>query len=94
LSMHGEPVRTGSLRSLTIFSGLLGSGVQTLVFLRFSTVVYERGSPETVREPHGFAVKFYTREVLMIILTFCFCHHICFEDELVLLFAMQCVQSH
>jgi len=24
--------------------------------------VHERGSPETLRDPRGFAVKFYTRE--------------------------------
>lgn len=27
-----------------------------------STVIHERGSPETLRDPRGFAVKFYTRE--------------------------------
>jgi len=25
-------------------------------------VIHERGSPETLRDPRGFAVKFYTRE--------------------------------
>ena len=30
--------------------------------VRFSTVIHERGSPETIRDPRGFAVKFYTRE--------------------------------
>jgi catalase len=37
-------------------------GVQTPVIVRFSTVIHERGSPETLRDPRGFAVKFYTRE--------------------------------
>ncbi|KAM1318118.1 hypothetical protein ACFX13_003420 [Malus domestica] len=37
-------------------------GVQTPVIVRFSTVIHERGSPETIRDPRGFAVKFYTRE--------------------------------
>ncbi|KAL8528009.1 hypothetical protein ACS0TY_005719 [Phlomoides rotata] len=37
-------------------------GVQTPVIIRFSTVIHERGSPETLRDPRGFAVKFYTRE--------------------------------
>jgi len=32
------------------------------VIVRFSTVIHERGSPETIRDPRGFAVKFYTRE--------------------------------
>jgi catalase len=36
--------------------------VQTPVIVRFSTVIHERGSPETLRDPRGFAVKFYTRE--------------------------------
>lgn len=38
------------------------AGVQTPVIVRFSTVIHERGSPETLRDPRGFAVKFYTRE--------------------------------
>jgi catalase len=33
---------------------------QTPVFVRFSTVVHSQGSPETARDPRGFAVKFYT----------------------------------
>ena len=37
-------------------------GVQTPLITRFSTVIHERGSPETLRDPRGFAVKFYTRE--------------------------------
>lgn len=37
-------------------------GVQTPVATRFSTVVHPKGSPETLRDPRGFAVKFYTRE--------------------------------
>lgn len=37
-------------------------GAQTPVIVRFSTVIHERGSPETLRDPRGFAVKFYTRE--------------------------------
>jgi catalase len=36
--------------------------VQAPVIVRFSTVIHERGSPETLRDPRGFAVKFYTRE--------------------------------
>ena len=39
-----------------------GPGAQTPVIVRFSTVIHERGSPETLRDPRGFAVKFYTRE--------------------------------
>ena len=35
---------------------------ETDVLIRFSTVAGERGSPDTWRDPRGFAVKFYTRE--------------------------------
>ncbi|WP_439658791.1 catalase [Lentzea sp. HUAS TT2] len=37
-------------------------GVTTDVLARFSTVAGERGSPDTWRDPRGFAVKFYTSE--------------------------------
>jgi catalase len=37
-------------------------GTKTDVLLRFSTVAGERGSPDTWRDPRGFAVKFYTTE--------------------------------
>ncbi|WP_066186480.1 MULTISPECIES: catalase [Gracilibacillus] len=37
-------------------------GKQTPVFVRFSTVVHGNHSPETVRDPRGFAVKFYTED--------------------------------
>ena len=35
-------------------------GVETDMMIRFSTVAGERGSPDTWRDPRGFAVKFYT----------------------------------
>jgi catalase len=35
---------------------------KTPVFVRFSTVVGGRGSADTVRDPRGFAVKFYTED--------------------------------
>lgn len=38
------------------------AGKRTPVFVRFSTVVGERGSADTVRDVRGFAVKFYTDE--------------------------------
>ncbi|MBH5319818.1 catalase [Paenibacillus sp. GSMTC-2017] len=37
-------------------------GTETPVFVRFSTVIHGTGSPETARDPRGFAVKFYTQE--------------------------------
>src|SRR6476646_6487027 len=38
------------------------AGKQTPVFVRFSTVLGERGSTDTPRDVRGFAVKFYTDE--------------------------------
>src|SRR5690554_2551309 len=37
-------------------------GKRTPVFVRFSTVVHGNHSPETVRDPRGFAVKMYTED--------------------------------
>jgi len=37
-------------------------GTQTPIAVRFSTVGGEKGSADTVRDPRGFAVKFYTSE--------------------------------
>ncbi len=37
-------------------------GKETPVFVRFSTVGHPSGSPETLRDPRGFAVKFYTED--------------------------------
>lgn len=37
-------------------------GKKTPVFVRFSTVVHGVHSPETLRDPRGFAVKFYTED--------------------------------
>lgn len=53
---------THDISHLTCADFLRSPGVQTPVIARFSTVIHERGSPETLRDPRGFAVKFYTRE--------------------------------
>jgi catalase len=37
-------------------------GVKTDMLARFSTVAGERGSPDTWRDPRGFALKFYTSQ--------------------------------
>lgn len=37
-------------------------GVKTDTLIRFSTVAGEQGSPDTWRDPRGFALKFYTTE--------------------------------
>jgi catalase len=39
-----------------------GVGTRSETFVRFSTVAGGRGAPEAVRDPRGFAVKFYTPE--------------------------------
>lgn len=41
---------------------LTDSGIQTPIFVRFSTVQGPRGSADTVRDIRGFAIKFYTQE--------------------------------
>ena len=53
---------THDISHLTCADLMRAPGVQTPVIVRFSTVIHERGSPETLRDPRGFAVKFYTRE--------------------------------
>ncbi|KAI3816264.1 hypothetical protein L1987_15957 [Smallanthus sonchifolius] len=53
---------THDISALTCANFLRAPGVQTPVIVRFSTVIHERGSPETLRDPRGFAVKFYTQE--------------------------------
>ncbi len=37
-------------------------GKRTELFIRFSTVAGEKGSADTVRDPRGFAIKFYTED--------------------------------
>jgi len=37
-------------------------GTTTETVIRFSTVAGERGSPDTWRDPRGFALKFYTTD--------------------------------
>jgi catalase len=39
----------------------LRRGTRTPMLARFSTVAGEQGSPDTVRDPRGFALKFYTQ---------------------------------
>lgn len=51
---------TADLSDVTKASLFAQPGKETPVFVRFSTVIHPSGSPEGVRDPHGFAVKFYT----------------------------------
>lgn len=43
-------------------AALFQPGVNTEMLIRFSTVAGESGSPDTWRDPRGFAIKFYTSE--------------------------------
>ena len=43
-------------------AALFQPGASTPMVARFSTVAGERGSPDTWRDPRGFALKFYTSE--------------------------------
>ncbi|PKQ27219.1 MAG: catalase [Actinobacteria bacterium HGW-Actinobacteria-4] len=43
-------------------AALFQPGVKTDTLLRFSSVAGEQGSPDTWRDPRGFALKFYTTE--------------------------------
>jgi len=59
---HGVFVTKNSMKRYTKAKFLQEEGTETLVFARFSTVVHGTHSPETLRDPRGFAVKFYTEE--------------------------------
>ncbi|MEK5478406.1 catalase [Paenibacillus sp. FSL R5-0407] len=59
---HGVFVTERSMSEFTKAHFLQEAGRETPVFVRFSTVIHGQGSPETARDPRGFAVKFYTEE--------------------------------
>src|SRR5687768_10786912 len=59
---HGVFECTKAIPEFTRASLLTEVGKQTPVFVRFSTVLGERGSTDTARDVRGFAVKFYTDE--------------------------------
>jgi catalase len=59
---HGFFECFAPLTDLTRASLFREKGKRTPVFVRFSTVLGERGSPDTPRDVRGFAVKFYTDE--------------------------------
>ena len=52
---------TGDVSAYTRAS-LFQPGADTKLLIRFSSVAGEQGSPDTWRDPRGFAVKFYTDE--------------------------------
>ncbi|AOI75467.1 catalase [Burkholderia sp. NRF60-BP8] len=57
----GEFVPSADISDLTK-AKVFTPGTRTPVFVRFSTVMGYRGSPEQARDPRGFAVKFYTQQ--------------------------------
>ena len=59
---HGYFECTTPLTKYTKAVPFAESGKRTPVFVRFSTVVGERGSADTARDVRGFAVKFYTED--------------------------------
>ncbi|WP_028609851.1 catalase KatA [Paenibacillus harenae] len=59
---HGYFQVTHDVTAYTKASFLSEVGKRTPMFIRFSTVAGELGSADTVRDPRGFAVKFYTEE--------------------------------
>ncbi|NRG46315.1 catalase [Bacillus sp. CRN 9] len=59
---HGVFEVTNDMSQYTKAKVFNGVGKSTDMFIRFSTVAGELGSSDTVRDPRGFAVKFYTEE--------------------------------
>jgi catalase len=59
---HGFFKPYKSMAPYTTAGFLQDPGVETPVFVRFSTTTGQAGSADTVRDARGFAVKFYTQE--------------------------------
>ena len=59
---HGTFELTESLSDLSRADIFQRVGEKTDVFVRFSTVAGNKGSPDLARDVRGFAVKFYTKE--------------------------------
>jgi len=61
VGVHGEFIASRDISDISK-AAVFEKGATTPVFVRFSTVVHSKGSPETLRDPRGFATKFYTDE--------------------------------
>lgn len=59
---HGTFEVTADLSKYTKAAFLSKVGKKTPMFARFSTVAGESGSADTLRDPRGFALKFYTED--------------------------------
>src|SRR5690606_37146962 len=57
----GEFTATADISDITM-AKVFEKGSTTPVFVRFSTVTNNSHSPETLRDPRGFATKFYTEQ--------------------------------
>ena len=57
---HGTFTCTRSIANVTRAAPFAAAGKQTEVFVRFSNVAGNKGSPDLARDIRGFAVKFYT----------------------------------
>lgn len=53
---YGTFKATADLSDITRAVPFAAAGKETPIFLRFSTVIHPKGSPETLRDPHGFAI--------------------------------------
>ncbi|KAI7900241.1 catalase-like domain-containing protein [Cokeromyces recurvatus] len=62
VGLHGYFESYGDYSNITAASFLNKKGKKTPMFVRISTVLGSRGSPDTVRDVHGFALRFYTDE--------------------------------
>ena len=58
---HGTFVANGAAGSISC-AEFLKKGVETPVFVRFSTVLGSRGSADLARDTRGFATRFYTQQ--------------------------------
>lgn len=59
---YGEFKLEKSMKKYTTANFLQNEGDITPLFIRFSTVQGFRGSPDTVRDARGMAIKFYTKD--------------------------------
>ena len=57
---HGEFTPIGNAMSKLCKAAVFAPGTRTNTFTRFSLVAPERGSSDLLRDPRGFATKFYT----------------------------------
>jgi catalase len=62
MGAHGYFETYESLADITRADLFQRKGEKTEIFIRFSTVAGNKGSPDLARDVRGFAVKFYTKE--------------------------------